>query len=183
MIFAVFSGGNSLYIEDPYYGSDHTTEYYWATAPSYGSYDSGGHYPAGYSFTTDPYYYDPYFYEDPYYAEVLPIQYFVGDQPGGGLFRQLFTHLLAIGYDQGFQDGIAARRVSEHDRVFYDPYAYDSDLYDPYSVSLGDNRRCLSEGYELGYYDALNDIGEYDQYQNGGVDLISVLIGTVSQIV
>ena len=105
------------------------------------------------------------------------------DLPGGGLFRQLFTHLLAIGYDQGYQDGVAARDIRERDRVFYDPYAYDNAAYDPYSVSLGDNRRCLSQGYELGYQDAINEIDGYDQFQDGGVDLISVLIGTVSQLI
>ena len=183
VIFAVLSGGASSVVDDQYYyDSGYVEDHYWSTPPSYTLYDSGAYYPAGYSYATDPFYYDPYFYEDPYYAEVLPIQYFVGDQPGGGLFRQLFTHLLAIGYEQGYQDGVAAREIAEVDRVLYDPYAYDNVSYDPYSVSLGDNRRCLSQGYELGYQDAVNEIAGYDRFQDGGVDLVSVLIGSVSQI-
>ena len=182
VIFAVLGGGMGSSNDDAYYNSAYSQDPYWSTMPSYVSYNRGGHYPAGYSYATDPYYYDPYFYDDPHYAEVLPIQYFASDQPGGGLFRQLFTHLLAIGYDQGFQDGIAAREIEERKRVFYDPYAYENAAYDPYSVSLGDNRRCLSQGYELGYEDALNNINEYDQFPDGGVGLVSVLIGTVSQL-
>jgi hypothetical protein len=95
----------------------------------------------------------------------------------------MFTHLLAIGYEQGYHEGLAARRLKERDRVFYDPYSYDNISFDPYSVSLGDNRRCLSQGYELGYDDAINRIGAYDRFEEGEVDLVSLLIGTVSQLI
>ncbi len=183
VIFAVLGGGVPVNAGYADYGSDYVPDHYDTYSPRYAGYDGEGSYPAGYSYATDPYYYDPYFYEDPQYAEVLPIQYFVADQPGSGLFRQMFTHLLAIGYDQGFQDGVAAKRVRERDRVFYDPYAYDNASFDPYSVSLGDNRRCLSQGYELGYQDAIDEYDGYAQFENGGVDLVSVLIGTVSQLI
>ena len=181
VIFAVLGGGTSALQYDPYYDSGYGSDSL-AYAPSYVRYKSGNYYPVDYAYTKDPSYYDPYFYQDPHYAEVLPIQYFVADQPGGGLFRQMFTQLLAVGYDQGFQDGVAARATAGSEPVFYDPYAYNNVTYDPYSVSLGDNRRCLSRGYVLGFEDALNEMDGYEQFRNGGVDLISVLIGTVSQL-
>ena len=181
VIFAVLGGGTPALQYEPYYDSGYGSDNL-SYARSYMSYKSGNYYPVDYAYTKDPSYYDPYFYQDPHYAEVLPIQYFVADQPGGGLFRQMFTQLLAVGYDQGFQDGVAARATAGSEPVFYDPYAYNNVTYDPYSVSLGDNRRCLSRGYVLGFEDALNEMDGYEQFRNGGVDLISVLIGTVSQL-
>jgi hypothetical protein len=180
VIFAVLNGGFTNQGQD-YYDSS-STPYYEPYSSAYLGYEGSGYAPA-YSYATDPAYYDPYFYEDPQYSEVLPMQYFLGDEPGSGLFKQMFTHLLAIGYEQGYQEGLAARRLRERDRIFYDPYSYDNVSFDPYSVSLGGNRRCLSEGYELGYDDAINQIGGYEQFDEGGVDLVSLLIGTVSQLI
>jgi hypothetical protein len=40
----------------------------------------------------------------------------------------------------------------------------------------------LSEGYELGYQDALHDRAEYDPEEDGEVDLVSLLIGSILQI-
>ncbi len=182
VIFAVLGGGVHVY-DEPNYASAYVSDNYSPYSPLYAGYSSGAYYSADYSYATDPAYYDPHFYEDPHYSEVLPIQYFVEDVPGGGLFRQIFTQLLAIGYDQGYQDGVAALQIKERDRVFYDPYTYDNTAFDPYSVSLGDNRRCLSQGYELGYQDAIDEIDGYDHFQDGQVDLVSVLIGTVSQLI
>lgn len=182
VIFAVLGGGMPIQDEYAYSVGGYEPIYGGGYSPAYAGYGDTGYYPATYA-STDLSYYDPYFHEDPYYAKVLPIQHFVSDAPGGGLFRQMFTQLLAIGYDQGYQDGLHARQIAERDRTFYDPYAYDNAVYDPYSVSLGDNRRCLSQGYELGYEDAINNELAYDQFNNGEVDLVSVLIGAVSQLI
>ena len=51
-------------------------------------------------------------------------------------------------------------------------------MYDPYSSSLGDCRRYLSEGYELGYEDGLRGQDEFDIAGNGDVDLVSLLVGS-----
>ncbi len=186
VIFSILGGGNHSYGNyAPQHGSgyspgyNHPDGYY---SPQYAGYNDQPYY-QGYTSYNDPYgYSDPYNYNDPYLNEVLPVQYMAGNTLGGDMFRQLFGQLLAIGYDQGFQDGAAASTIRESERAFYDPYAYDNDSYDPYSVSLGDNRRLLSQGYELGYHDALDDVSSYDEIQHGEVDLLSVLIGTVSQL-
>jgi hypothetical protein len=122
-------------------------------------------------------------YDDQYaYGEQLPLDLLMSDRGIGN--RGMYSQLLAVGYEQGYQDGLAARRTRARQQAFYDPYAYNNELYDPYSESLGDNRRCLSQGYELGYQDAFNNVNDYEQYAaNGDVDLVSLLIGTVSQLI
>jgi hypothetical protein len=181
VIFAVLGGVGTPAFDQSYYPEygAYRPQYYGTYLPQYAGYNSG-YSPAGYGNGVT--YYDSYLYDDPYYAEVLPVQYFVTNAPGGDLFRQIFGQLLAIGYDHGFRDGLNARRIRERDRTFYDPYTYENEIYDPYSVSLGYNRRCLSQGYELGYEDALNNVGVYDQFQHGDLDLVSVLIGAVSEL-
>lgn len=178
LIFAVLAGlddnGEGRYRYVPYDSNGYSS-------PSIGYMNRD--YEAAYSYAADPTSFDPYFYDDPSYAEVLPMQYFTDRQPGGELFRKIFTQLLAVGYDQGYMDGLAALESEEKDRVLYDPYAYENESLGPYSVSLGDNRRCLNEGYELGYQDAINKIDDYEQFDDQGVDLVSVILGTVSQLI
>lgn len=185
LIFAVLGGNSQNYGAgySPQYSAGYAPDAYFGSSysPQYAGYNASPYYSGG--STYDPYYDNGYSnYDDGYYAEALPVQYFANSGPGTGLFRDMFSQLLAIGYDQGYNDGVAARRIRERDRTFYDPYAYDNEVYDPYSVSLGDNRRSLSRGYELGYQDAIESIRGYDQFQTGDVDLVSVLIGTVSQL-
>jgi hypothetical protein len=144
-----------------------------------------------YYYGGDPYYsyqtatyYDPYYgggYYDPI-AEVFPAAYVLDSGPAGDYQRRIYSQLLATGYEQGFSDGLAARRYIHQD-VYYDPYVYDAQYYDPYSSSLGVNRRCLSQGYELGYEDGYRN-GRTDAvvYETGGLDLVSVLIGASSQL-
>lgn len=131
-------------------------------------------------------YYAPQYAGDPYYTDNYYDNFDVGGLTNsssiGNFVKQLFGQLLAVGYDQGFNDGLAARSSGRGNRYFDDPYVYQNDIYDPYSASLGDNRRCLSEGYELGYADALDGQSQYDGYQYGDVDLVSVLIGNTLQM-
>lgn len=101
------------------------------------------------------------------------------DLLGDGFAQQVFSSLLAVGYEQGYLRGLDARRVSN--RQYYDPYDYAGTNYVS-SYSLGENRSCLSDGYELGYNDALYNRGSQDLYQDTKVDLISLLIGNALQV-
>ena len=110
----------------------------------------------------------------------------------GGFLGRLFTELIAYGYNQGYSDALYARSAGYQTRYIsdpYDPYVYVDEYqgfedvgYDPYSC-IGENRRYLSEGYELGYRDALYGQTDYDPYyENGNVDLISALITTALSV-
>lgn len=176
------------YNPDPYYPVD-----YEPYDPSYyDPYDDDGPYVSNY----DPYYGYPtplsYDYEPfAYYTEAGYPDPFIDDGDycslGGGHFENAlpgtFTQLLASGYDQGYSDGLYARRKNYGDRYYYDPYVYEDSGYDPYSYSLGENRRCLSEGYQLGYRDALYGSDQYEPLEDGNVDLVSLLMGNVLQTV
>jgi hypothetical protein len=107
----------------------------------------------------------------------------------GGFVGGFFSELVAYGYNQGYQDALYARTHGYNTRYYadpYDPYVYVEEEvvfedvgYNPYSC-FGLNRRYVSEGYALGYRDALHGGVEYDPYDNGtNVDLVSVLISTV----
>jgi hypothetical protein len=121
---------------------------------------------------------------------------------GTGFISRLVGGLLAYGYDQGYRDGLLAREAGYDDYSYYeDPYVYYEDpyadeyyeetvettysFYEPYnSYSVYENRRCLSEGYELGYQDALYGTGEYDPYEAAAnIDLVSVYVGATWQLV
>jgi hypothetical protein len=106
---------------------------------------------------------------------------------------RLFSELLAYGYNQGYQDALYARTNGYNTRYYadpYDPYVYVEEEvvfedvgYNPYSC-FGENRRYVSQGYELGYRDALYGRNQYDPYyyQTTDVDLISALISAVISI-
>src|SRR5205085_8901785 len=101
---------------------------------------------------------------------------------GGNSFGQeLFSNLLAVGYEQGYYAGLNARRAGYRDRYYHDPYEYSGTNYIT-SFSTGDNRRCLSDGYELGYQDALYNRGGSLLYPDANVDLVSLLIGNSLQV-
>jgi len=174
------------------YGTDYSSyspyqyyQPYQETVTYYNFYD-----PYDYSYTS----YSPYSYDYSYSPDVfgagigLPV---VDDTSSmGGFVGRLFGELLAFGYNQGYRDALYTRSQRQRVRYFndpYDPYVYVPDNtvdvyedvgYDPYSC-LGENRRYLSQGYELGYRDALYGTTQYDPYyDNGSVDLISALIGS-----
>jgi hypothetical protein len=172
---------------------------YYDPYPQYSYYDTGYGYEPLYSDYYQPTYYT--FGYEPEYAYYEPAAYYGYDQYvgygisqdsyygplpygdlqdiySGGIEGELIQRALGVGYYQGLLEGQLARRRGWGDRYYCDPYAYEQAIYDPYSTSLGENRRYFSEGYELGYEDALRGNDEFDLAQGGDIDLVSLLLGS-----
>lgn len=169
---------NSYY--QPNYGSN------YGYAPQYGSYQPTYNtfgYPPTYT------YYEPatYYGYNQYADNGIPYDAFSGSLPyndvvdiySGGLAGELIQRALGTGYQQGLLEGQQARRRGWGDRYFSDPYVYEQAIYDPYSTSIGDSRRYFSEGYEMGYQDALRGRDEFGVARGGDIDLVSLLLGSV----
>jgi len=176
-----------LGIDGGYY--DDYNSYY---QPNYVSnYGYGSYQPTYYTFGYPPTYtyYEPatYYGYNQYADYGIPYDAFSGSLPyndvveiySGGLAGELIQRALGMGYYQGLLEGQQARRRGWGDRYFYDPYVYDQAMYDPYSTSIGDSRRYFSEGYEMGYRDALRGRDEFGLSRGGDVDLVSLLLGSV----
>jgi len=199
-------GNDYYYIPPPaypvYYGVNYEPSYYNIGYTYYDpGYSSFYVQPNYYAYQPYDYYNSSYYYDDPYYFDdpsddFLTVRIFASS--GGSRFISRFVGgLLAFGYEQGYRDGLAARSNGYYDDTYYeDPYVYYSDpyyeddtsvtytAYEPYSNSVYENRRCLSEGYGLGYRDALNGHGVYDPYEYAGnIDLVSIWVGSTWQIV
>lgn len=163
----------------------------YAPYPSYSPYSTSRYTPryapvaayAAPSYAYDPGYGSGY-YGNAYDTAGIPFDQVLEINAGDGFTRQVFSELVAVGYEQGFNDGLAARARRSRNAFYDDPYVYDSydeAIYDPYSVSLGENRRCLSQGYDLGYEDALNNNrSAAGLLGDGNVDLVSVLLSSIS---
>lgn len=172
-----YSQYQPAYYGGSYYSVNYNGNYYDAY-PQYQSYAAAPYYanyqPYGYG-------YGPQYGYDPYYADYNSYNqqpsYYTSSVQGGGFLQRLFSRLITLGYNEGYNDGLTARRAGYGDRYYADPYAYGDTSYVTYSNSLGENRRCLSDGYELGYDDALYNQPGSVRYQNGNVDLVSVIIG------
>lgn len=139
--------------------------------------------------------YNNYGYDDPYaYSQQgfntgsvlssLPIAEIIAQSTGENEFISgLIGSFLSQGYDQGLIAGQDARQYGYTEAQYNDPYTYENGACNPYSVSLGENRRYLSEGYEQGYRDGYRDAQAsneyYDQGNVGGSDLIGVLLNNV----
>jgi len=177
---------NPVYYDDYYDSGYYAPEYYspqysYIYEPFYYAFPfSYGYYPSSYAYS--PSYYGGYPDYGYTYTDDFPLPYYPNSYLGNGFVSQLFSDLLAYGYQQGYEDGLYARSHRRYRAYYDDPYAFDDTVYDPYSYSLGENRRCLSRGYELGYQDALSGYDEYDPYysDNGG-NLVSMLIGNALQ--
>jgi hypothetical protein len=162
------------------------SDYYYPEGSYYNFYSP--YYVDSYAYTPVYYYGEPYYAD--YYADDLGLPYLAPSSSIGGFVGNLFGELVAFGYNQGYQDALYARSQGYNTRYYddpYDPYVYveqeeivfEDVGYNPYSC-FGLNRRYVSEGYELGYRDALYGETEYDPYDDGtNVDLVSVLISTV----
>jgi hypothetical protein len=136
-------------------------------------------------------YYEPaaYYGYDQYASEGLPYETLLGSIPysdmldiySGGLASEMIQRAMGTGYYQGLLEGEQARKRGWGDQYYSDPYLYEQAIYDPYSTSIGDSRRYFSEGYEMGYEDALRGRDEFDLAGSGGgdVDLVSLLLGSV----
>jgi hypothetical protein len=166
-----------------YYGDD------YGYAPQY-SYAQPTYYTFGYPPTYT--YYEPaaYYGYDQYAYNELPYEAFGGALPyndirdlySGGIAGELIQRALGTGYYQGLLEGQAARKRGWGDRYYSDPYLYEQAIYDPYSSSIGDCRRYFSEGYEMGYDDALRGRDEFDLADGGDVDLVSLLLSNVMSL-
>ena len=177
-------GSNNYYAPqqyEPYYNrAPYNQPVYYNNAPQYNN-----NYGEPYSDTYQPigYYNDAQRYGGGSnlsgLLNALPIGQLLGQYAGDGIVGGLLTNFLAQGYDQGFLAGQAARENGYGDRYYQDPYVTEQGIYDPYSVSMGENRQLLSEGYGLGYQDALNGQTEYNPQSDGNVDLVSLLLNNV----
>lgn len=166
--------------DEPYYGNNYgyesedayyqPTHYTFGYAPSYTYYEPAAYY--GYDQYADngvPY---DAVQDGLPYNDVLSIY-------SGGLAGEFIQRALGTGYYQGLLEGQLARQRGWGDRYYSDPYLYEQAIYDPYSSSLGDCRRYFSEGYEMGYEDALRGRDDFDLADGGDVDLVSLLLGNV----
>ncbi|MFN2411915.1 MAG: hypothetical protein ABR535_02515 [Pyrinomonadaceae bacterium] len=189
MVIGAFMGGGTDrgYLANPYtsYAYGPYTENAYDYAPLYSNYSNRRY--AGDAYQTVSYGYDPNLNViDPTpfdgMLSVLPYGDTI-DLYSGGLAAELIQRALGTGYYQGLLEGQVARKRGWNDRYYNDPYAYydgEQMMFDPYSSSIGDCRRMYSEGYELGYQDALaGRADDYEQLDGGNVDLVSMLIGSV----
>ncbi|MDQ3221836.1 MAG: hypothetical protein M3Q26_14010, partial [Acidobacteriota bacterium] len=113
----------------------------------------------------------------------IPFAQILQQFAGNSFASEILSNILAQGYNEGFLAGQTARENGYGDESYYDPYTYEDEyqnaVYDPYSLSMGENRRCLSEGYERGYQDALAGQNDYDPESDGNVDLVSLLLNNI----
>lgn len=155
------------YGQSPFYGN--SSPYYGSSSPYYGNYSPqfGQNYPGGGSNFGG-------------ILGSLPIGgLFGGGNDIGGFVSNELSQVLAQGYLQGLSAGETARGYGSDDRYYNDPYVTDGGVYDQGSSTIGENRRLLSEGYALGYQDALNGRGQADQGSAGGLDLVNILLSNV----
>jgi len=166
------NGSYGLEPYDPYYG-------YGGYGPSYASYGSSynDYYPNSYSRGYVQPVYDYSGYDVPL-VNLMPMQDLFGPSYGG-YSSDTLREVLAQGYEQGYQAGWYARDNQLRDNYLSNGYRVEDDYYDPYSYSIGENRRCFSEGYSIGYQDAFNGRQGYISQNSGGTDLLSLLLSNV----
>lgn len=190
-------GGGSDYGQnyDPYYASGPVNygysqpSYYGSGyAPQYSGYNTG-YLPAAYSAYGQPTYgYDPYssggglLNSSGGLLSSIPLASILGQGGRGGFVTQLLTQVLAQGYLQGLLAGENARESGYGEDAYYDPYVSQEGVYDLYSYTIGENRRVMSEGYDLGFEDALEGRNRYNPQAVGNVDLVSLLLGNVFKL-
>lgn len=134
-------------------------------------------------------YYQPAYYNDAGYyvgndlggTGFEPLIVGLVDQFSGGYVSDLLARTLATGYYEGLQDGMYARQRGIYDDYYTEPYSYAGNNYSMCSVSLGERRRLMAEGYELGYRDAMLQQQTDYHYQETPAyfDLVSLALGNV----
>ncbi len=187
-ILGGFGGQDNGYYDPNAYNSNYRSGPVRYTQPSY---YNGGYLPqyTGYQPAYPQYAdYAPPQYDNysPYSGGLLnslPIAALFGQRGGtGGYITQILSQVLVQGYLQGLLDGRTARG-SGRGRVYYnDPYVGADGIYDFYSPTIGENRQILSEGYGLGFEDALTGRNQYDPRTAGKVNLVSLLLNNVFQL-
>lgn len=127
--------------------------------------------PAG-GFYSEPVYYAEPGYGSSYYADPYrSYAYRPASYNGGNVYDlPVLDRVYAQGYNEGY---IAGERSRTYGSAYSDPYTYGNGAYYPYSTSISENRRCLSDGYQRGYQDALY---ENNPAYGGNTDLVSVLL-------
>ncbi len=179
-----FGGGG--YQNTSYLPYRQTGPQYYGQQPIYSTYVYGDP-NAGY-YEQDPYGYDQYGYDQPrstnsLYSGIAPILMSVIGGNSGSFLNDLVTQTLASGYNQGMMDGEYAQQQGWDEGSYYDPYAYDDGVYDGSSVSLAERRQLLSQGYELGYQDAMNERNSgYNRNASQNFDLTTLLLDNVLRI-
>jgi hypothetical protein len=179
MVLQAFLGGRDNYggYDQNYVGDQYA---YYGGSPRYNGYSARYvNYGNRYSGYND----QPYGYGDTEYdAGLFDTVPFFGltDDFLGGFGNELTMQTLSYGYDQGYSAGQYCKHHSISEDNFYDPYYFEDAGYDPYSVSIGENRRYLSEGYELGFRDGYQaGRRHYNPAEEGDVDLVSLLLNNV----
>ncbi|QYO62055.1 ParA family protein [Leptolyngbya sp. 7M] len=190
-------GRDRSYYSEPYYGDRHydydNDDYYWGEDEYYGREDwrnslfrmilgavfgrsDVGYFdrPA-YAGRYDQYYPQPVYY----YAEPMgSYDPFYINAYSDPFAKHTFERAAATGYCRGYMDAMNARRFGIND--YYHPYAYSGGWFDNYSASFTERQRLLSQGYELGYRDAMANRDHYGIAEGGGtLDLVSVLLENV----
>lgn len=173
----------SIYVTNNYYSTPGYSTYFDDYSSYYDSYN--GHY-TPYGYTVD--YYDPYSendyysddyddeyyedvdYDDAYYSNYSYSSYSSGPVYADSQLREAYEY----GYEQGYEAGLQA---AYNDASYYnDPYSYAGYDYDLYSATLTERRRCIGEGYDQGYQDALNGVEEPEFVGGGTSDLVGVFL-------
>jgi hypothetical protein len=167
--------GGDTYVPDEYAYTD--GQYYYSDPPEYYS-----------SYNPDAYVYSPAgnYYPVPQFSifdggilNSSPLGY-SSDPYSAGYVDDVYRQAYDYGYEQGY---LAGQQEARYDRnaAYEDqnPYGYDDYLYDGYSVSLGQNRYYLNEGYDNGYREALQGRNDYELDSGGDFDLVSLLINGV----
>jgi len=172
-------GYNSGYYSQPYYRS------------SSGYYDTPYYNEENYDGDYDNSYYDQYGYDNTGYNDSIVPGYVYGDsydqlpigsllgRYNGGSLTDLLRQALSIGYDRGYVDGQNARYYNAADEYYYDPYAYPDRQFSLESVNYDPYNSYLSQGYNLGYQDAMYGENQYDPYNGGSADLVSLVLNSV----
>lgn len=114
----------------------------------------------------------------------IPISELLGQRGGSGRYvTEMLSQVLAQGYLQGLLAGETARDNGNDGDEYHDPFISEEGGYDPYSSSIGENRRLMSEGYGLGYRDAVSGREQFDSEDLGNVDLVSLVMTNVFRFI
>lgn len=157
----------SIYVSNTYYSTPDYSSYY----------DNYNGYYTPYGYTVD--YYDPYsgddYYSDDYYDDGnYPTYSYSSYNDDPAYTDELMRNAYEYGYEQGYQAGLEA---ANNDVSYYnDPYSYAGYDYDLYSATLTERRRCIGEGYDRGYQDALSGVEDPAVYGGGTSDLVGVFL-------